>query len=450
MAIANYPPGPKGHLLTGNIAEARADSLALYTRAAREFGDVASVRLGLERIYLISHPDLIEEVLVANAKNFTKHFGLRMNRRLLGQGLLTSEGDFWRRQRRLMQPAFNRDRVASYAAVMVEYADRLTATWRDGETRDIHADMARLTLEIIAKTMFGADVAGQARAVGEAMAELAAGFSTRFFSLFRLPPFVPTPTNLRRERAARKLDAVIYDLIKQRRAGGQHDDLLGILLSACDEDDGRGMTDSQLRDEAMTLFLAGHDTTALALSWGWYLLAQHPAVFDALTAELDAVLAGRPPTADDLPKLRYTDMVVHEVLRLYPSAYVIGRQAIAACDLGGYRVPAGATLLMSQWVVHRDPRWYDEPERFSPERWADGLARRLPKFAWFPFGGGHRICIGNHFALMEAVLLLAAIARRFRCTIPPGAPLVRPQPAITLRPNGPINLVIHARHSGSA
>ena len=443
MSRPPLPPGPKGRLLSGHLPELRRDPLGLYLRTARQYGDVATLRFGFKRIHLINHPDLVEEVLVTRARNFTKHYGLRMNRRLLGNGLLTSEGEFWLRQRRLMQPAFSRERVGSYAGIMVDYADRLTAGWRDGETRDIHADMTRLTLEIVAKTLFDSDVPGEAQAVGEAMAELAAGFNARFTSLLRLPLFIPTQANLRRERAARRLDELLFRLIKHRRAVRGRGDLLERLLEAHDEADGTGMTDRQLRDEAMTLFLAGHETTALALSWAWSLLARHPEVGDALAGELCEVLGGRRPSVDDLPRLRYTEMVVQEATRLYPPAYVIGRQAVEPCEVGGYRIPAGGTLLMSQWVIQRDPRFFDDPERFLPGRWADGLARRLPKYAYFPFGGGPRVCIGNTFALMEAVLVVAAVARRFRFTAPPGPP-VRPRPAITLRPERPIRLTVHA------
>jgi cytochrome P450 len=441
---AVLPPGPRGSLLTGHLAELRRDSLGFYTRCTREFGDFITLRFGWKRVFLINHPDLIERVLVTDARNFTKHFGLRMNRRLLGNGLLTSEGDFWLRQRRLIQPAFLRERVAGYGPDMVALADKMVASWRGGETRDIHADMTRLTLEIAAKTMFGVDFTDGAGAAMEgALADIADTFRARFYSLFRLPDAVPTPANLRLRRAVRRLDDILFGLIEQRRNDVERSDLLSILLRARGEGNER-MTDRQLRDEAMTLFLAGHDTTALTLSWGLYLLAQHPEVTERLTTELHDVLAGRLPTVQDLPRLRYTDMVVHEVMRLYPAAYVFGRQAIAACELGGYHLPAGATVLMSQWVMHRDPRFWDAPEKFRPERWADGLAQRLPKFAYFPFGGGPRLCIGNAFALLEAALVLATIVQRFRFTRVPG-PEVRPRPTITLRPERGIDLLLHAQ-----
>jgi cytochrome P450 len=436
-----FPPGPKAHFLSGHLPEIRRDQLGFYLHSARTHGDCTMLRFGLKRIFFVNHPDLIEQVL--HSRNFTKHFALRMNRLLLGNGLLTSEGDFWLRQRRLIQPVFLRERIASYAPDMVASAQKQIASWHDGDVRDIHAEMRELALTIAAKTLFGADVTGQSAAVGLALKEAMGTFSQRFFRVLRIPESVPTPGNLRIRRAVRRLDAILYGLINQRRAEAGQNDLLSILLHARHESDGTGMTDKQLRDEAMTLLLAGHETTALALSWGWYLLAQHPEVAQRLEAELREVLGGRPPTVADLTRLRYTDMVVQEVLRLYPPAYAIGRQAISPCTIGGYSVPAGATVLMSQWVVHRDPRYYDEPERFHPERWTDGLARRLPRYAYFPFGGGQRVCIGNTFALMEVNLILATIAQRFRFARTPG-PDVQPRPQLTLQPDRPILLRLQA------
>ncbi len=438
MSRLALPPGPKPHFLTGHLPEMRRDLLGLYVRCAREFGDVVLLRFGLKPVYLLSHPDLIEEVLVTQHRNFIKHYALRMNQTLLGNGLLTSNGDLWLRQRRLAQPAFHRDRLAGYAEFMTAYAERLAASWHDGEVRDLHKDMTRLTLEIIVKTLFNADVRDKTREVSAALTEAMANFNGRFFRVIRIPESIPTPGNLRMRRAVRRLDAILYGFIKERRSEGACGDLLSLLLEAKDED-GSQMTDKQLRDEAMTLFLAGHDTTALVLSWGWYLLAQHPEVVRHLEAELRDVLGKRTPCMADLPRLRYTDMVVQEIMRLYPPAYVIGREAVETCELGGWRIPAGGTVLMSQWAMQRDPRFYDEPERFYPERWADGLAKRLPKYAYFPFGGGPRVCIGNTFAAIEATLVLATLAQRFRCLRVSEAE-VKPRPALTLRPNGPIEL----------
>ena len=385
-------------------------------------------------------------MLVGNARNFIKHYALKMNRMLLGDGLLTSEGDFWLHQRRLLQPVFHRDRLAGYGAVMVELAEKLAASWRDGETRDLLVDMTRLTLEIIARALFGTGLTAKARDIGVALEGVGKAFTRRLASFFVLPEGVPTPANLRMRRAVRRLDEVLYDLIKQRHAEDDQKDLLSVLMHARDENGGR-MSDRQLRDEAMTLFLAGHDTTALTLSWAWYLLAQHPAAYDALQAEAATVLGGRSPTPADLPRLPYAERVVMEVMRLYPAAYMMGRQAVAACDLGGYRLPAGATVVMSQWIMHRDPRWFEDPERFNPDRWADGLARRLPHFVYFPFGGGPRICIGNSFAMMEAALVLTTLAQRGRFTLVPGPP-VRPEPAITLKPERGIMATVQLPRAG--
>ncbi len=448
VTTAIRPPGPKGRFLGGNLEELRRDPLGLYGRCARDFGDFSTMRFGFRRVYLINHPDLVESVLVTNARNFIKHYGLKMNRLLLGDGLLTNEGDSWLRQRRLIQPLFHRDRLAGYGTVMVELAEKLAASWRDGETRDLHADMTRLTLEIIARALFGTGLPEKAAEIKNVLEVVGRSFNRRLASYFVLPESIPTPANLHTRRAVRRLDEVLYDLIRRRREAGGQNDLLSILLEARHEDGSR-MTDRQLRDEAMTLFLAGHDTTALTLSWGWYLLGQNPDVYDALQTEVRGVLGGRSPTPADLPHLAYTQRTVLEIMRLYPPAYMLGRQAVAPCELGGYSLPAKATVLMSQWLLHRDARWFDEPERFRPDRWADGLAKRLPKFAYFPFGGGPRQCIGNSFALMEAELVLATLAQRCRLTLAEGPPVL-PLPGLTLKPSRGIEAVVHVTPSRGA
>lgn len=440
MASRPLPPSLPAHWLTGHLGELRRDLLGLYLRTARECGDVALLRFGLRRIYLVSHPDLIEQVLTS--RQFVKHYALRMNRRLLGNGLLTSEGDTWLRQRRLIQPAFLRDRLTSYGPAMVEYAERCAAGWRDGDRRDAHAEMRELTMEIAARTLFGADVRGQGAAVAAALRDVMESFISRLFSLVVIPESFPTPANLRAARAIRRLDRLLYDIIEQRRRDGPGDDLLALLLHARDQD-GSGMTDRQLRDEAMTLFLAGHETTALALTYTLHLLARHPQAQEALHREIAAV-GDRPVTPADLPRLSYTEKVALESMRLYPPAYIMGREAVAACELGGWPIPAGATLLMPQWAVHRDPRFWPDPERFDPGRWSEEMQRRLPRFAYFPFGGGPRVCIGNHFALMELVLVLATLLRRWHVAPADETPL-RFQPRITLAPAGPVELLFHRR-----
>jgi cytochrome P450 len=383
---------------------------------------------------LINHPDLIEDVLVGSSRFYTKHFALRLNPILLGKGLLTSEGGFWLRQRRLVQPAFQRSRIAAYGDVMVSYTQRMLSGWKDGETRDLHAEMMRLTLEIVAKTLFDADVANDAGDVGDALETSLFHFSAQFKSLIKLPMFIPTPGNLRLKQAVKRLDTIIYRFIEQRRASGQdRGDLLSMLLHARDEGDGGQMTDKQLRDEMMTLFLAGHETTAITLAWTFYLLAGHPEVENRLLEELRIVLGGRPPTVADLPRLRYTEWIVMESMRLYPPAYMIGREPIQTVRIGEYDVPSGTTVFMSQWVTHRDPRFFDDPDKFLPERWSSERSKEVPKYAYFPFGGGPRICVGSNFAMMEACLILAAVAQLWHFNLTPGHP-VTPLPLMTLRP----------------
>ncbi len=439
------PPGPKGNWLTGNLPEFRRGRLEFFDRCAREFGDCVSIRLGPRRAMIVNHPDLVEEVLVTHNRSFIKHFALRLTRSTLGQGLLTSESDFWRRQRKLAQPAFHRERIAAHANTMVEFTERMLQTWADGQTRDAQEDMMRLTLEIVAKCLFDADVSGDSADASAAMETTLCCFTARVNTLLRLPEWFPTPVNLRLRRAVDRLNAIIFRIIAERRASGEdRGDLLSMLLQAQDDDDGGQMTDRQLRDETMTLFMAGHETTANTLAWVWYLLAQHPEAEAKLHAELDDVLGGRAPTFDDLPRLTWADMVVTETLRYYPTVWLLGREAIEPATIGGYDVPVGVTVFMSQWVLHRDPRYFDEPAAFRPERWADGLAKRLPRYAYFPFGGGPRICIGNQFAQMESVLLLATIAQQYRLKLVPGA-VVTPLPTMTLRPDKGVLVVLERR-----
>jgi cytochrome P450 len=426
--------GPRGRQVLGNLGDFQRDQLGFYRSCAR-YGDVVPVRFGPRRAVLLYHPDAIEEVLVARSRDFVKSPGVRLLRPLLGDGLLLSEGDVWLRQRRLVQPAFHRQRVAAYGDVMTAYAGRHLDGWKDGDVRDVHREMMALTQAIVAKTLFDAEVADEAHEIGTATHVLMQDFAARLGSLVQLlPSWVPTPANVRARRAIRRLDGVVYRMIAVRRQRGEdRGDLLSILLQARDADDGTRMTDRQVRDEVMTLFMAGHETTAVALSWTWYLLAQHPEVEARLIEELRAVLGGRAPTAADLPRLPYTEMVVTESMRLYPPAYALGRQAASATEVAGHPLRAGVIVILPTYVVQRDPRWFEEPEAFRPARWEDDGGRRLPRYAYFPFGGGPRLCIGNGFAMMEACLLLAAIAQRFRLALVPGQ-RVTPTPYVTLRP----------------
>jgi cytochrome P450 len=430
----------------GNMREFNRDSLDFITRCAREFGDVVRMRFLYVPACFLFNPEHIEYVLASGSKNFIKAASMRSPffHRLVGNGLVTSEGDFWRRQRRLAQPAFHRDRVNAYGETMVGTTSRMLDGWRDGAVLDAHAEMMMLTQSVVAETLFSADVSSESGEIDEALASIVRPFSSQATLKWILDNRLPTPAHLRFNRAVRKIDNFVYRIIAERRASGADTgDLLSMLLRAQDED-GTQMTDQQLRDELMTIFLAGHETTALALTWALYLLAQNPEAEERLTAELEEVLGGRAPTATDMPRLRYVEWVVKEAMRLYPPAWGVGREAVRDCEVGGYRIPAGMQLFAFQWVVQRDPRWFDEPERFRPERWGEDAISRLPKYAYFPFGGGPRLCIGNYFATMEAVLILSTIAQRFRLRLV-AEQTVELLPAMSLRPKDGVLMKLESR-----
>ena len=436
MAAALEVPGPKTFWPGGHLFYFRRDPLKFFTRLAREYGDVVQFRAGPQRVFLLNHPDYVRDLLVTHHGRFHKGRALQRAKRLLGTGLLTSEGEFHRRQRRLAQPAFHRQRVNSYARVMTEFASETSARWRDQQTLDISEEMSRLTLSIVGKTLFDADVGRDADEVGAALTEVMNLFNYLMLPFSELLEKLPLPPQRRFQRARARLDRIIYRIIEERRRGGRdRGDLLSMLLFAVDEEGDRSrMSDEQLRDEVMTIFLAGHETTANALTWAWYLLAQNPEAEKKLHAELDRVLeGGRLPTVEDLPALRYAEMVVAETMRLYPPAWAIGRLAIEDHEAGGYLIPRGSLVLVSQYVMHRDPRFFPDPERFRPERWTPEAKEARPQFSYFPFGGGVRRCIGEGFAWTEGVLLLAALARRWAMRLAPGH-AVEPQPRITLRP----------------
>lgn len=426
----------------GNALSFMRDPLAFLSGARERHGDVVRVALGPLEVTLISHPDLVEDVLVTHNRLWIKDRYLHTTLRpVLGDGLLSSEGDFWRRQRRLAQPAFHRDRIRAYAEIMVQHAERLAAQWRDGEVRDVHKDMMHLTLEIVGETLFGANVGGSAEEVGSALESVLTVVSDPLELFFPWLQRLPTPQRRRFTRGVKRLDAVVYGIIEKRRAAGagagaggegQTNDLLSMLLHARDED-GSSMSDRQLRDECMTLFLAGHETTALNLSWTWLLLSRHPLVRTKLSRELADVLGDRPATFEDLPNLRYASHVITESLRLYPPAWSMGREAREEVELGGYRIERGEQVWFCPWAIHRDARWFDDPNAFRPERWEGDLAKSLHRYAYFPFGGGPRLCIGQAFAQMEAVLLLATLARSFHLDVQ-SSPRPVPDPSVTLRP----------------
>ncbi|HET8924219.1 MAG TPA: cytochrome P450 [Candidatus Acidoferrum sp.] len=444
------PPGPKGRFLLGSLVEVSHDWLGFYQRCADEYGDVVCVRFAHVPVYLVVHPRDIETVLVTNAVNFTKSADYRALARVLGKGLLTSEGDFWRRQRGLIQPAFHRQNIQAYATVMTAAAGRMLDSWKDEGERNVHEDMMRVTLEIVAQCLYGAEVSGDAARVGEAMEAVTKRFITNasLALLFQLD--IPVFFAPREWRAIRNLNKIIGGIIRRRRSANQtREDLLDMLLRVRDAD-GKPMSDTQLRDEVMTLFLAGHETTAIVLSWACYLIALNPQIEANLAEELRTILDGRVPTPDDLPKMHYTEMVIKETLRLYPAVWGIGRRAVTECELGGYRMPAGSNVFILQWRTQRDARFFPEPQRFDPERWREDPVRsgKIPRFAYFPFGGGPRVCVGASFAMMEATLLLAMIQQNYHLELVPDQP-IEILASVTLRPKRGIRMIAKRRKAAA-
>ena len=447
-------PGPRGSILFGNLYDVRRDPLRFYLEAQRHYGDVVRLRSFYPFTWhLISHPDDIEHVLRGNYQNYPKGMLIKQVAALAGQGLVTSEGELWLRQRRLAQPAFHRQRLAALAGTMAGAAEALVERWHAPAMReqpiDVAVEMMRLTLQVVGQALFSTDISGAADAVGRAMPVALEHIDYRMTHIKLLPDRFPTPRNRRFWQAKRTLDQVVYNTIEERRrAGTDQGDLLSMLLLARDEETGTGMSDTLLRDEVMTILVAGHETTAVALSWTWYLLAQHPEVERRLHAELDAVLGGRTPTFEDLPSLPYTKMVIEETMRLYPPAWGMVRQAREADEIGGYHIPANSIIAIVQYVTHRHQDFWDRPEEFDPERFTPERSASRPRFAYFPFGGGPRQCIGNNFAMMEAQLILATVAQRYRLRLVPGHP-VEPRPMLTLRPRYGIRMTVQGR-GGSA
>jgi cytochrome P450 len=441
--MSAIPSMPLRLPLVGHVLSYAPDPLGFFERATKR-GPFVRIDLMGARAVLVSDPEIIEEICVGQNRSFKKDRFARDLQRVLGTGLLTSDGDFWRRQRRLAQPAFHRDRIAGYGKTMVDltlaYAERLRP-----EERDVHTDMMGLTLDIVGKTLFGADVGGLAREIGECLEHVTARYADPI--AMGVPHWDKLPTRMNRRffAAIERLDRIMRDLLRSHRAGttGDGRDLLSMLMAARDED-GSGMSDDQLRDETLTLLLAGHETTAIALSFTWYLLSKHPRVRERLEAEIAEVLGDRAPTFADLPRLAYADRIIRESMRLYPPAWSIGREAADDVTLGGVRFDRGTWFWFIPWAMHRDARFFDDPLRFEPDRWDGDFAKKLPRFAYFPFGGGPRQCIGNAFATMEAVLCLVTIAQRARFHVPVDYDLEL-LPAVTLRPKRGIRVRVERR-----
>ncbi len=432
------PPGPRHLKALALLPRLKRDPLGTARHLASTYGDLVCSRIGAARTYVVFHPNHVEHVLQRNHRNYVKGFLIGRTKVLVGEGLFSSDGERWRRQRRLIQPAFHHQRLRPLIHIMTEEIGRTLDGWqfrgRSGEPFDLAAEMHRLTLEVVGRALFGTELAADAAGFGAAALQALGFVSERAMSAFPPPLIVPTPRNLRFRRARRALDALVYRIVARRRAAaGNAADLLGLLLAARDEETGEAMSDRQLRDEVFTFVLAGHETTALALTWAWYLLGGHPAVDERLRGEVTTVLRQRTPGPEDLPALAYTRMVLEEAMRLFPPLWAFPRQAIAEDVLGGHRVARRGVIAVVPWLTHRLPAFWPHPERFEPERFAPERTRERPRWAYLPFGGGPRQCIGEDFAMTEAVLALAMTAQRYRVTLVPDRAVV-PEVRTTLRP----------------
>jgi cytochrome P450 len=434
MTKISLPPTLKRHWFGGHFRPFMKDRLGFLTRLSK-LGDISHFKMGGQLAFFINHPDLIRDVLVTNHTKFEKGRALKRAKNLLGEGLLTSEHQFHLRQRRMIQPAFHRQRIANYANAMIEFGEKMADEWTDGEELNISNEMMRLTLNIVGKTLFSANVSDEADEVGKSMTDLVELFDYLLLPFAELLEKLPLPHSRRFKKAKTALDTIIYDIINERRKSGEDTgDLLSMLLLAQDEDDGGQMDNKQIRDECLTLFLAGHETTANALTWTWYLLSNHPEVEAKFHAEIDAVLENRTATPEDYPKLKFTEAVLAESMRLFPPAWGLGRLVMQEHELGGFKVPEKSLVLMSMYVLHRDERFWNEAESFKPDRFLNenAVKEASNKFIYFPFGGGVRRCIGEQFAWMEGVLLLATLGKKWRLRSNPSQRIV-PQPMITLR-----------------
>lgn len=446
--MPEYPPGPDDRFLGVALAwRLRKEPLKALAEM-RAFGDIASFRTGPYRMYLVNHPDLIREVLITKAKSFRKaRRQTTAFAKIDGNGLVVSEGDFWLRQRRLVQRVFHASRMRRYAEVMVEQTRRMLERWPTGEVEICDA-MTGLTLAIIAKTMFDLDLDGQAARLGEAVRVLSQVLVHEFSSPVVLPDWVPLPGKRRKRWALATLDELIWGAIRNRRASGEDKgDLLSMLLLAVDEEgEGDRMTDQQARDEAMTLFNAGHDSTAAALAWVWHFVATQPGVQGRLVEEIGRVLGARPAAYGDVARLEYTQRVIKESMRIYPSTWgLFAREAIEDTEIGGWPIRKGSWMLAYQWVTHRDGRFFEDPQRFDPDRFAPGRVENIPHYAYFPFGAGPHVCIGNTFAIMEMTLIVASVLQRFAVEPVPRQGPVEPEALVALRPKGGLPLLVRQR-----
>lgn len=434
MKTTSYPPGPKGVFFIGSLVDYFSDMLGFLLNTAREYGDIAFFKIGSRRIYLLSHPDLIQQVLITDNRNFTKSRALKRSKAVIGEGLLTVEGDTHLERRRLLQPAFHTRSIETYADTMRDATAELVESWEYNKSFDIHKEMMKLTLAIVTKTLFGTETKSESDEIGKCLTTIVKQFPRMLFPYSEYLDNLPIPSIRKFKQSLNRLDQIIYSLIEERRGEQENkNDILTTLINAQDEESGSRLTDYEVRDEAMTLFIAGQETTANALVWTIYLLCTNPEIKTKLQEELDTILNKDLPSFEDIRNLEYTNMVFKEAMRLYPPAWNVARQAIEDYEIDEYTIPSGADIYMSPYVVHHDERFFPEPFKFNPERWKEEQASSLPRFAYFPFGGGTRRCIGEPFAMMEGVLIIAAIFSRFDVKITPDQKIV-PDALITIRP----------------
>lgn len=434
MKPEKMPPSVKPNLLGGHTRQFFNDRIGFLKKLSK-LGDVTHFRMGKQLAFFVNNPEYVRDILVTNHAKFEKGRALKRAKSLLGEGLLTSEGEFHLRQRRMIQPAFHRRRINGYAVSMIEAAEKMADQWRDGEERDISGEMMRLTLNIVGKTLFNANVNDEADEVGKAMTNLVELFDFLLLPFSELLEKLPLPQTQRFRKAKKLLDSIIYGIIEERRKSGEDNgDLLSMLLTAQDDADGGRMTDKQVRDEALTLFLAGHETTANALTWTFYLLSQNPETEAKFHAELDEIIGDKGVTPEDYGKLKFTEAVLAESMRLFPPAWAIGRLAIETCEIGGFQIPKKSLIILSPAVTHRDERFWNDANAFKPERFLgeNAIKEASNKFAYFPFGGGIRRCVGEQFAWTEGVLLLAVLGKKWRLKLNPKQK-IKPRPMITLR-----------------
>jgi cytochrome P450 len=446
--MSRIVPRVPGRPVTGNLGELARNRIELLTRLPEQYGDVARIDIGfLARAYVVSSPELAHETLVTHEGSFVKSLGLTLfGKPLLGEGLVSSQGDLHRRQRRMMAPAFMPKRIAAYAQTMASYADASVQRLGRADTVDLSREMMQLTFEIVGKTLFDADVSGDAKVVGDALTTAMETFTRQISSVIPLPPAVPSPSNLRAKKSIRRLDDLVYRIIRERRTSGvDAGDFLSMLLAARDEDGSGGMSDKQVRDEAMTILMAGHETVSTALSWTFYLLAKHPHVRARLEDEVDRVLGGSPPSLALLPKLPYAMQVFKEAMRVYPPVYMVLRRATREMTIGEVELRKNDLVIVNVIGMHRRAEYFPDPLRFDPDRFAPEAERVMTKHAYLPFGGGPRVCIGNHFALMEGQIVLAHLAQHMRFDLSPGHDEIGFEPLVTLRPKGGVHVRIHRR-----